>query len=120
MFNLFKRKNKQPDENDSISAQITLTINDVNDVHPTLNVYIKDYSDDSILSLCSLVQLFGSKDSKDEALDIIKTFFQRDGEDEAFAKINNIITFIDASGQKVREKSPCIKPSDLMKYESKI
>jgi len=93
----------------------------MHEIQPTLNVYIKDYSDDSILSLCSLVQLFGAKDSKSEALDIIKTFFQRDGEGEAFEKVTNIITFIDNSGQKVGEiQSPCIKPSDLMKYESKI
>lgn len=111
MFKFFKKSNQETKEKPI--AYLSLSVNK-NDTIPRLNVKIEDYSDDSIIALCQILETFNSKEMQEEAYTIIKNFFMQDEETEAMIKFVETMQQIQQINVETQESQPYIKPSELM------
>ena len=120
LFDFFRRKNTQDfvEDEESASASITYYMKP-DGSGPYINIQLSDYDDDSIASLCELLDTLAQETCYVETIEMIKSSLIKDGQEDFLIKI-----FAHVSRQ-VREKilkgakeslkdEPCIKPSDMV------
>lgn len=118
LFNFFKKTddNLENSPND-ILASITYIATKDSDA-PIVDVEMKDYNDESIKALCSILDILAYDKSLIETVEIIKNAMINDGHEENLIKIFSHISKNTKSKmlqtyKNVEEDSPCIKPSEV-------
>lgn len=116
MFNFFKK----PEENhqDRILASIRYIIKENHD-GALVDVELNDYDEESIESLCSLLELLGNDNFYFDTINTIKSSLIRDHQEEVFIKIFTKINdqvkqkILNSHKEKISDQ-PCIKPSEML------
>jgi hypothetical protein len=116
-FNLLKKENDKPENNNNILASVTYVVLENSD-SPLVDVEMSDYSDKSIQGLCQILDVLASDKSLIETVEIIKNAMISDGQGENLIKIFNHInkntkSKMIESYKERDEDSPCIKPSEV-------
>lgn len=123
MFNFFNKtkQNIQSDVTTTVTqssvASITYYVNENNEL--ILDIQLEDYSDKSLLGLCHILDAMSTQKCLLETLEIIKSFFTKDGKEEELIKIlthvaNNKEIFKKQYSTNAISSKPCIKPSDMI------
>ena len=123
LFEFFKNKNTKPDPDyryidEPVSASIAYYIK-TDGSGPYINIQLEDYDDDSIASLCELLDTLAEESFYSETIEMIKSSLIKNQHEELLIKI-----FAHVS-KKVRDKilrakeeaakdEPCISPSDMI------
>lgn len=114
MFNFFKKKIEQKQEDNL--ASITFFMSKDGEV-PGIDIEMHDYSEDSVIAMCLLLNVIVSDHGYLEAIDMIKNGLIKDGKEDILIQI---LTTIEPSiNQKLldrieKNKEPCIRPSDML------
>ena len=113
----FWKKNPPPESsNDDMLVSINYFISKSNG--PMIDIEIKDYSDDSIDALLSMLDILMGDDFYMETLKMVTSGFVADGREDIVELIQTHLEGILASklitAQKELLEEPCIKPSDMM------
>jgi hypothetical protein len=119
LFEFFRRKDNPPKEPDEpVSASICYYMKP-DGSGPYINIQLSDYDDDSIASLCELLDTLAEETCYMETIEMIKSSLIKDNQEELLIKIFTHIS------RQVREKilnghkeslkdEPCIRPSDMV------
>lgn len=116
MFNFFKRKTvDQTEPQHKISITYLIDENDT----PMIDIDLKDYSDDSIKALCSLLDILSKDAFYVTTVQMIYDTLSSNGKDEI---VMNILTHISKQNtdkitsfmDKNKESQVCISPSDAV------
>lgn len=119
MFNFFKKKTeikKEPVEENNILSSITFFVSEKDQV-PYIDVAMQDYSEDSIVAICLLLNVITSDHGYIEAINMLKNGLIKDGRDDILIQI---LTTIEpnitkkAIEREEKNKAPCIRPSDML------
>lgn len=120
MFNFFKAKPKEEKlDDEDISAAVHYIIKKGSN-QAIIDVEMHDYDDESVQSLCSLLEILGNDLFYIDTINMIKgSLLEEKREDiliKIFTKINtNIRTkLLNAHADKTKDE-PCIKPSDMLR-----
>jgi alpha-galactosidase/6-phospho-beta-glucosidase family protein len=119
MFEFFKKKTesqKQHVEEDNFLASITFFVAK-NDSMPCIDIAMQDYSDESIIAMCLLLQAITSDQGYIEAINMLKNGLISDSRDDILIQIlTSVEPHINKKVLERAEKSkePCIKPSDML------
>lgn len=119
LFEFFKRKDNPPQEPEELTSASICYYMKPDGSGPYINVQLSDYDDDSIASLCELLDTLAEETCYMETIEMIKSSLIKDNQEELLIKI-----FTHISGQ-VRERilkghkenlkdEPCIRPSDMV------
>jgi hypothetical protein len=120
MFNFFKYNKQDPaQQEDDVVASVTYLVkqND-NDIH--IDVALKDYDDESINSLVSILNILGEDVCYVDTVNIIKSALLEDQRMDILMKLFTKIsgTLQEKTKQIVMKKlsdQPCVKPSEMIK-----
>lgn len=122
MFNFFKPKtinSQQEPHKDDTMAIISYAIKrDSNKAF--VDIELRDYDDESINALCSLLNILGNDLFYIDTVDVIKESFLREKREDILihilTKVNENIKFklLNAHTEKIKDE-PCVKPSDMLK-----
>ena len=118
MFNFFKKTDQSDDgvKKDKL-ASIEFYIEDPNDLKPRVSINIDDYNDESVDSLCKIVNILADDSLVVETYNIIQSFLlQEDREDVLLKVLTNISqqkTIKNKFKSADKSSEPYIKPSEL-------
>lgn len=121
MFNFFKSQpiNNDSEPEDDIVAAITYAIKR-NSKEALVDIELHDYDEQSIDSLCSLLDILGNDLFYIDTINMIKESFMKENREDIliriFTKVNANIKskLLNAHKEKIKDE-PCIKPSDMIK-----
>jgi hypothetical protein len=90
------------------------------DTVPFVDIVLEEYDENTLNSLCKLLDVLNGENCYLQVIDIIKNAMLKDGEEE---KLIRILSHISQQKQSKLERyakdklkdEPCIKPSDMMK-----
>lgn len=119
MFEFFKKKpTPTPDKLEQCNtlASITFFVSE-HDEMPSIDVAMQDYSDESIIAICLLLQAITTDQGYIEAINMIKSGLIKDSRDDILIQI--LTTIEPTISKKLLEraeknKEPCIRPSDML------
>tara|TARA_B110000902_G_scaffold253302_1_gene315789 strand:+ start:1753 stop:2121 length:369 start_codon:yes stop_codon:yes gene_type:complete len=122
MFNLFKKKNEEIQEEEqvekeeqAVSAQL---IYFVDEDEPRVDVSIPDYSKESIQNLTILLAGISGSVYFNPTLELVKEGMIEEGEEEALIKLLGILQVLHETKERIdtkdSEEQPCIKPQDAL------
>jgi hypothetical protein len=113
MFKFFK--SKEPEQVSKVSISYLIDQNDT----PLIDITLKDYSEDSIKALCSLLDVLSKDSFYVSTVQMIYDTLSSNGKDDIVMKVlthisqqdgDKISKFVDKS----KESQMCIKPSDAI------
>jgi len=115
LFDFFKNKPAENNENDDILARISYVITK-NSKSTIVDVELENYDEKCIQALCNIISVLSDNKSLSETVEIIKDAMISDGQQD---KLIQFFSFLDLktktkllqSGKDVDE--PCIKPSEV-------
>ena len=115
MFDFFKKKNEEHQEEVPFGAQL---IYFVDDGEPKVDVSIPDYSKESLENLTILLAGISGSVYFNPTLDLVKEGMIEGGEQEALVKLLGILQVLHETMEKRAtkdgEEEPCIKPQDAL------
>lgn len=121
-FNFFKKDPKPTsptDDSDSSEVLASLSFIITSDSEsPAVDIELKDYDDECIKALCSLIDVLAQERSLIETVNIIKTAMIKDGKEDylidIFSHISNSTKSKMLSAYKDKDTDePCVKPSEV-------
>jgi hypothetical protein len=122
LFDFLKKKEKEPEilaeDGPNVLASVTFVVLDNDLDSPILDVQMQDYSEESIKSLCRILDILASDQSVVEAIDIIKEAMINDGNGDHIMKVFSQISpstkmkMLKGLGVDA-DNEPCIKPSEI-------
>ena len=119
LFNFFKKKpdNEKTSEPNEVLAKISYIVFKDSD-STVVDVELEDYSDESIESLCYIIDTLAEDRAILETMNIVKNALVEKGREDCLIKIFNLI--IKETKAKIinghkdsKADEPCIKPSDV-------
>lgn len=119
LFNFFKKKpdNKKIPESNEILAKISYIVFKDSD-STIVDVELEDYSDESIESLCYIIDTLAEDRAMLETMNIVKNALVEEGREDCLIKIFNLINKntkakIINGNKDSKADEPCIKPSEV-------
>lgn len=113
LFNFFKKKTPQKQDNGDVLARISYIITKDSD-STIVDVELNEYDDECIQSLADIIDVLSQDKSISDTVDIIKNAMVTDGKGDSLVKF---FSYLDISTKrKLLDKSgdePCIKPSEV-------
>lgn len=119
MFNFFKKTDEQEgqeSEKKDKLASIEFYIDDKSDIKPRVSINIDDYDEDSIDSLCKIVNVLADDTLVLETYNIIQGFLLEQNREDVLVRVITNITqakAVKAKMKHVDKSEPYIKPSEL-------
>ena len=119
LFNFFKKKpdNEQIPESNEILAKISYIVFKDSD-STIVDVELEDYSDESIESLCYIIDTLAEDRAMLETMNIVKNALVEEGREDCLIKIFNLMNKdtkakIMNGHKDSKADEPCIKPSEV-------
>ena len=119
LFNFFKKKpdNEKTSEPNEVLAKISYIVFKDSD-STVVDVELEDYSDESIESLCYIIDTLAEDRAILETMNIVKNALVEKGREDCLIKIFNLISKdtkakIINGHKDSKADEPCIKPSDV-------
>jgi hypothetical protein len=119
LFNFFKKKpdNEKISESNEILAKISYIVFKDSD-STVVDVELEDYSDESIESLCHIIDTLAEDRAILETINIVKNALVEEGKEDCLIKIFNLISKdtkakIINGHKDSKADEPCIKPSEV-------
>jgi hypothetical protein len=119
LFNFFKKKpdNEKTSEPNEVLAKISYIVFKDSD-STVVDVELEDYSDESIESLCYIIDTLAEDRAILETMNIVKNALVEEGREDCLIKIFNLISKdtkakIINGHKDSKADEPCIKPSDV-------
>jgi hypothetical protein len=120
MFNFFKKTDQSDGDDNSKKeklASIEFYIQDPDDPKPRVSINIDDYDEDSVNSLCKIVNVLADDTLVLETYNIIQTFLLQEEREDILLKVLTNISQQKTIKSKFknadRSSEPYIKPSEL-------
>lgn len=120
LFNFFK-SNENPPKDDSDSSEVLASLSFImtsDSESPVVDVELKDYDNQCIKALCSLIDMLAQERSLVETVEIIKNGMIKDGKEEYLLDVFSHIS--DTTKSKMLSTyedkdtdEPCVKPSEV-------
>jgi hypothetical protein len=117
-------KKTEQEKIDSVAKEengiVAITFYVDKDTVPFVDIVLEEYDENTLNSLCKLLDVLNGENCYLQVIDIIKNAMLKDGEEE---KLIRILSHISQQKQSKLERyakdklkdEPCIKPSDMIK-----
>jgi len=118
MFNFFKKKTDEQENNDTIASITYLIKRDSSE--PMIDVALNDNDDQCVEALCSLLDVLGNDMFYLDTVNMLKSMLLKSHQEDILFKIltcinNNVREKIVNSHKEKTKYEPCIKPSDMLR-----
>ena len=122
-WNLFKRKEKEIEDDDDATTAITYLIDDDGEIF--IDITVASFEDEDIENLANLMCSIFTEKCRIITTEMIKTNMEKEGEDDKLEKLLSLIIknqLVIASQELINKEAelridseePCIKPSDML------
>lgn len=122
-WNLFKRKEKEIEDNGDATTAITYLIDDDGEIF--IDITVASFEDEDIENLANLMCSIFTEKCRIITTEMIKTNMQKEGKDNKLEKLLSLIIknqLVIASQELINKETelridseePCIKPSDML------
>ena len=112
--------------NESVEPRVQITYSIDKNLETTIDIVLEDYSEDTIIQLCSMLDVLSCDGTYLETVQVIAENLKSQGRQEELYKLVSHVTaqqtkkalaessqYIERDKPNIKEK-PCIKPSDML------